>query len=296
MKLLEHRIVLPSHTGTVTLIPFGCVHVDEDRFEECLTAIATTPHCYAIGLGDYKSFARTHYRNHIRAYRADEDSQRDMDNLVEAEAHKFYTKYLKRIQGKLWGLAEGNHHWQFQNGTTDTQLLCKLAGVPYLEKGSLHRLAVIRPDGRSIKSFKILVHHGDWGGGAQTIGGDVNSLVARGGAAWDVDVVIAGHTHRKFGYAEPILTLSDHGALKVVERPKAFIRAGCFTKGYLEGCVTYAERRLMKPTTLGYVTLRIEFFRRFDKAKYLAKRQRGKSADAARNAQHPVEYRFGFEQ
>lgn len=281
MILLDHTIKLPSYHSTATIIPFGCVHADDEGFaadlwDECLETIRTTPTCYAFGLGDYKSFVRTHYRNHITAYRGDEDSQRDIDNLVEAEAKKFARKYLLPIKHKLWGLAEGNHHWQFMDGTTDTQLLCRLVGVPYLGKASGHRIRLVTPQATT-RVLKMVVHHGDWSGGGSTLGGDVNALARRAEAFGRADIFVAGHTHQKWGVVVPDLDFTDKGKLRIMDRPRAFIRGGSFTKGYLETCITYAERKMLKPTALGFVTLTMKLKQRYDVDRYRRLRLAGKS-------------------
>ena len=297
MKLLEHVIPLPTIASTVTIVPFGCVHADDpgfdaDLFEECLDTIVRTPHCYAVGLGDYHTLARTTYRKHLASYRADEDSQRQLDTLAETQTRQFYRQYLQRIPaGKLLGLAEGNHYWSFIDGTTDTQLLCRLAKVPYLEKGSLHRLVFRHRSGHGIRVLTMLVHHGDWGGTASTTGGDINSMEGRG-RGWDVDLVVFGHTHRKAAYAVPVLGMPLTGRLQIKERPRAYVRAGCFTKGYVERCITYVERRLMPPTALGWVTIQIEFFQKYSaEARARAKARRGPLTGGVCG---PVEYRFRF--
>ena len=295
MKLLEHVVTIPTFTTPLTIIPIGCVHADdegfdEDLFQATIHRIATTPHCYTVGLGDYRSFARTTYRKHIRSYQADEDSQRDIDNLVRQQVEDFHKKYLKAITPKLWGLAEGNHYWQFLDGTTDTQYLCQLAKVPYLEKGSFHRLRVSVAGQPRV--LKMLIHHGDWSGGAQTTGGDINAAESRT-HAWDADIAIFGHTHRKAASIQPIMTLPDTGQLTLVERPKATIRAGCFTKGYVQGCITYAERKLMKPTALGTVVLRVEWKRPYNAERYHDQLRAGKSpAEARKSAYMPLRHKF----
>lgn len=270
MKLLTHTVSLPSTSDEWTLIPFGCVHEDDpghnaELWASCVEFVNKTPHCSALGLGDYFTLARTTYMKHIRGYQADEDSQRDLDAMIRERAEKFYRQHLKPMAGKLMGLAEGNHGWTFLDGTTDTQLLCRLAKVPYLEKGSLHRVS-FKAAAHS-RLLKILVHHGDWSGGAMTTGGDLNALESRA-SGWDVDVTIAGHTHRKHGWTVPVLTCTEQGPPQLIERDRVYIRAGCFMRGYTPGCVTYAERKLLKPTALGWVTLKTRLVRPYESQRY----------------------------
>ena len=278
MKLLDYTICLPSLTTPVTIIPFGCVHGDdpgfhEGLFEQCISEIEKTPDCYAIGLGDYWNFLRTTARKHLKSYIGDEDSWRDMDHMVRKKAEEFYGKYLKRIRHKLIGLAEGNHFYEFSSGGTDTQYLCQLAEVPYLDKPAFIRLNV-EVHKRTLKVFKILVHHGDWSGGYTRIGGDVNSVEMKA-LGFDFDIYLFSHTHRKFGLHVPSLSISTTGELRIIERPRAFVRTGCFMRGYVENCAgRYVDKKLLSPSDIGYVRLSIHFSRPYSKTRYRAQAEK----------------------
>lgn len=291
---------MPTNQQTVTIIPWGCVHSDdpgfnEELWEECVEQIVKTPLCWTVGLGDYFTFARTHYREHIRAYKDDEDSQREIDAMIRDRAREFYKKYLRRMKGKLLGLAEGNHGWRFQNGTTDTQMLCELADVPYLGYLSWHRLRFVHQSGHSLHVLKMLVHHGDWSAGGMTSGGDVNALEKRA-EGWNTDIFLAAHTHRKHAQVVPIMDLPERGELRIVERPRVYIRCGCFMKGYVPKCMTYVERKMLRPTALGWVTLRIQFYHGGQPEKYAKMRQMGLSMSDAKSKSHDaVRYRMRVE-
>src|SRR5262245_7401183 len=131
MQLVERRIVLPTRHQTIQLIPLGCVHADTEGFDRKLFAdaidrIEKDPMTWAIGCGDYFDLARTALRRTIRVYakeQGDEGSQRIFDKDVAKRTADFHARYYRRIQSRLLGLAEGNHHWEFEDGTTDTQML-----------------------------------------------------------------------------------------------------------------------------------------------------------------------------
>lgn len=283
MKLLDYEILLNNPTDPVTIIPFGCVHRDDPGFREslwrqCVDEIASTNNCYAIGLGDYANFLRTTARTYLKAYVADDNSFRELDSMVKGEAIKFHQNYLRRIQDKLIGLAEGNHYHEFQNQCTDTQFLCDLAKVPYLDKPCFLRLTVKAkyPSGvRVMKVFKVLIHHGDWSGGSSRTGGDITAMENKS-MGFDFDIYLFGHTHRLHAVHSPFLTIPTNGALKVVERPRVFIRTGAFMAGYDERCQkSYAHKKLLHPTELGYCRLGIQFYREYDKERREAGKSRG---------------------
>ena len=281
MVLLDHKCHLPSSLVPLTIIPFGCVHADdpgfrEHLFDQCIDEIKSTPHCIAIGLGDYKNLFRTHARMHLKAYTTDEDSWRELDVLIRGEARKFVTTYLKPIQSKLLGLAEGNHFYKFQDGTTDTQFMCQLLEVPYLEKPAFVRLSVNIGKDQGDYTLKLLIHHGDWSAGYTRPGGDLNSVEMKA-MGFDLDVYIFSHTHRKMAFQSPSISIPSRGRLHTIEKPRVFIRTGCFVTAY-DGCTsTYAQKKLLNPTELGYVVLQTKWTRHRDKEEYARLKKEGKS-------------------
>lgn len=274
MKLLDYHVIVPSKSTTVTLFPFSCVHKDNDghsasAWREFLAEVKATPHGYAIGLGDYYDWLRTHAREYLRLYPHDGDSFNSLDRYRMEQAEKF-AEELAPIKGQLIGLALGNHHHQFQDGTNDTQAMCRLLKVPYLEKASFIRLYISEKNRSAHAMLKMLVHHGDGvGGGGSTAGGDVNTLHKKS-SDFQFDILMLAHNHRKWGDKQPLLTVTDRGKAKLVEKQIAYIRAGCFMRGYVEGCITYAERKLMKPTDIGHVRLDIVFRTTYDAEKHQA--------------------------
>lgn len=297
MKLLHKKVVLSNCTGPLTIIPFSCCHVDDAGFHEalftqCIEEIRTTPDCIAVGLGDYFTFLRTTARKHLRAYVADDNSWLELDAMVRKEAQGFVERWLTPIKTKLVGLAEGNHLYTFIDGTTSTQYMCQLLGVSYLDKPCFMRLQVCDSQGKTLKVFRVLMHHGDWSGGAARMGTDLNSLETKA-AGFDVDIFLAAHTHRRAGIHIPTLTIPTTGELKLVERPRALIRTGCFMRGYMPGCVgRYVDQKLLPPSDLGYVKLAIRFTQEHDPARY--QKQRASGAASARQASDRSRGNLGY--
>jgi len=293
MKLVQHTVTMKTWNEPVTIIPFGCLHADdpgfrEDLWAQCVKEIMATPGALAIGMGDYKNWVRGTARKHLKSYTADEDSWKELDRMVRGEVERFTFKWLKPMAkaGKLLGLSEGNHYHQFVDSTTDTQYMCQLLEVPYLDKPAFVRLNVKRADGKTAKVFKILLHHGDWSGGYTRIGGDINSAEMKA-LGFDFDVYLYGHTHRLWGLHMPSLTIPSRGRLEVVERPRAFMRCGSFVAGYTEGCPNYVQKKLLPPTHVGYGRIYIHFYREYNSAKYKHKVDKSKG-----NTYGPYKHRY----
>lgn len=288
MRIFEKTIDIPSFQTEIRLIPFGCVHADTDGFapslfRECIEEIAK-PYTWGIPCGDYLDAVRTHAREALNSYRAKgEDQWESQDRWAEREYTEFYNKWLKPVRDKLFFIAQGNHHWPFANGSSSDHLLAKLCGVPYGDKPTFMRLR-IRLGQTIIKTLKILVHHeGGGGGGYARHGTDVNAAETKLYQFGAFDIVIFSHTHRKWGMTIPDLDLPKRGALEVRERTRALIRTGCFTRSYDIKCLQhYAHRKLLPPTELGYVTLKLRFYRDYDAEKYADARRRGKDRISSR--------------
>lgn len=295
MKLLDYHIIVPTEHTTVSLFPFACVHKDNEghsqaAWQEYLSEVKQTPHGYAIGLGDYYDWLRTHAREYLSHYPHDSDSFNSLDRYRMEQAEKF-AKELEPIKDRLIGLSLGNHHHLFQDGTNDTQAMCRLLKVPYLEKASFIRLYISTPKRPAHSILKILAHHGDGvGGGGITAGGDVNTLHKKS-SDFQFDILLLAHNHRKWGDKQPLLTVSDRGKARLVEKQIAYVRAGCFTRGYVEGCTTYAESKLMKPCDIGYVRLDIIFKAPYNKTSYRTNKQ---TLDNPRDGRNSDPLRWSF--
>lgn len=280
MRLLDYTVSIPSPTTPVRIIPFGCVHAETDGFHEelwrqCVTAIAQ-PHTYAIGCGDYLDAVRAHARAALQQYRAkDQDKWESQDDWAAKAYGDFYHKYLHAIREKIICLAQGNHYWEFGDGTTSDQYLCRLVGCAYGDKPTFIRLN-IRYCNKTLRTFKILVHHGDWSQGYARMGTDVGATERKAEQFDAFDVFIFSHTHRRFSFnMTPSLDLPARGELRLIERPRIVIRTGCFTKSYDQKCLRhYAHRKLLPPTELGHVELTIQFYFKHHPERYQRRRER----------------------
>ena len=280
MILLDHHFLLPTKHTPFSIFPFACVHEDNpghsaSKWQEFLCEVKTTKHALAIGLGDYMDWLRTHARDFLKLYPNETDhSFRQLHDYRRKAADLFCEKYLDGIRDKLVGLSLGNHHHDFGDGLNDVMYMCQQLKVPYLGKGFFIRLNCYEADRATFKSLRIYGHHGEGVGGGATMGGDVNAMENKGKGVV-ADIYLMAHNHKKHGFHTEPITIPRRGKLSIVSEPKAFIRAGCFVKGYIENCVSYAEAKQMNPTAIGYVRLDVKFKEPYNKEAYQEAKSRG---------------------
>jgi predicted phosphodiesterase len=245
-----------------SLLPACCIHYpvgEKALLKEWVAAVAETKNAYTILMGDSLDAARTHYRNHIRGYRDDSNSQESLDDLQKRVIGEL-AEILKPIRKRIIGAIRGNHYWEFNDATNSEQYLCQLLEVPYL--GTLSAIRVVTP---SSKELTIFAHHSG-GGGGMTVGGDANAMLKQE-SAWDADVYLMGHTHKRLAFKLPTMKLSSEEKPVIVERSRVFVRCGAFLKGFKPDFPTtsqphfpsYAEEKAYRPTDLGWVRVDVEW-------------------------------------
>ncbi len=250
-------------------MPAGCLHWplgEKDLLREWVRAVAEAENGFTILMGDSLDCARTHYRDHIRSYRQDENSQQSLDEWIKRDIEALASE-LEPIKKKIIGIILGNHYWEFCDGTNSEQYLSRLLDVPYLGPLGVVRLEFRTPSNhqRVRHMMTLYAHHSGGSNGGRTTGGDMAAL-ERQEASFDADIYCLSHTHRRGGFKVPQLTLNRKGQPRLLERTRVFMRTGAFLKGFGEDypskerphVPTYAEKKALRPTDLGWVTLHIK--------------------------------------
>ena len=253
-----------------TLIPLCCIHYpigEKDLLKRWVDRLRSDPHARGVLLGDSMDEYRTHYRSHIRAYTDDENSAEAQFSYHKEQIREL-AKILKPVAKQILGVLRGNHYVEFRDGTNSEQYLCQLLGLNYLGVMSFLRISMStkrtsRPKSDK-KTLKVLLHHTGGSQGGRTTSGDVAAL-ERLEAGFEADIYIAGHTHRRFGWPNSAMGVSDLGEPQVVEKTRIFIRSGGLLKGFRDDnpnahqnhIPTYAECKCLRPTDLGWIELGI---------------------------------------
>lgn len=266
---LQKSSTLPLNE--ILLLPIGDVQYagggpddpcDVERFKRHIEW-GVAQNAYFIGMGDYVDEFRPSTRNLI-----DMANRDDLSSALEEIAEQRLTglqAILKGTKGRWFGLLEGHHYHEFDDGTTSDTRLAEFLDTPFLGDCALVNLKF----NKNRPGCKIWCHHGE-GGGLLT-SAPLNKLEHKV-KAFDADLYLMGHQHKKVAAPLTTIYLEDEN-LDIQHRKKFLIGTGSFLRGYLQGSKrkgraqgTYVEQKMLNPTALGGVAIRIR--PRTEKGKY----------------------------
>lgn len=256
--LQSYNVPFTSFVDPWYLLPFGDVHKDNPNHDGELWGEwcgwgATKKRSMFIGMGDYLELFSDSERNGLTTIRLHDSSKKTLDDHVKETCKKFFED-IKFMKGKLIGMLEGNHFYNFTNGMTSTQYLCQLLDCKYLGASSFTRLTFSYARGNRSSKCDIFAHHGK--GASRLVGGSLNTVQQMAECA-NADIFLMGHDHKKSVGMSTKLELTDGATgLHLKERKLLYGRTGSFLKGYEPDKPSYVAKALMNPTDLG--TIKIE--------------------------------------
>lgn len=259
-----HRFTIPVKAAGVpiTIIPFGDVHRDaplhaKEEWQKFLAyARGLGENVYFLGLGDYVDSASTSERDCLVGAKLHESTRNDLDELARAKV-SLLAKELAFMKGRLIGLMNGNHYYQFPDGTNTDNKLCDKLGCKYLGCSTFIRLTFEYSGVRL--AHDIWAHHG--AGAARLPGGSINRVEQMREVA-EADTYIMGHDHARMVVpAHPRFSLryTTKGGTALVARQSHLVRSGSFLKSYEDGQVSYNSDAARGPRSLGHVELEFTF-------------------------------------
>lgn len=261
-----HNFKMSAKRNEVTyLIPFGDVHRfapnhDRDRWHEFLDWAAKKPNCYFLGMGDYMDMISCSERKILDGELHDSTEQ-TLDEFMEQRTKEFADE-LSFMKGKLIGMIEGNHYWQFGSGDTSTMRLCSYLKCKYLGVSAFIHLMIYNETEKSFFSTDVWAHHGK--GASKLIGGSLNRVEDMGRIA-DANIYLAGHDHRKsVGLGSKLTLRHQNGTTRLVHKKQIFARTGSFLKGYVDGKKSYVADACLSPTDLGVVKIELTLFNKME--------------------------------
>lgn len=263
-----HPFTIPTGYGpenTVRLVFFGDVHRDspdhaKTKWFRFLEYAKTLKNAWFFGMGDYLDSTSTSERECLGAIspRMHDTFNTDTEALQLAKV-ELIAKELEFMKGRIIGMLNGNHYFQFQSGMNGDQLLCHKLGAKYLGVCSFVRLT-FNTHGRYV-CRDIFAHHGM--GAARMIGGSLNRVQQMAEGA-EADIYCMGHDHKRGGVpAQTRLFLSHRGGeeLHVEQREPILVRSGSFLASYRDGQVNYNVDNCRAPSSLGHVEVHVTLHR-----------------------------------
>ena len=253
-----HRFKLPWLLGkTQYLIPFGDVHEGspnhhKEKWNEFLKWAESKPNAYFLGMGDYFDLMSISENKKIKNAGLHDSTLETLDDIYNDQVVRFVGK-IAFMKDRLIGLLEGNHHSEFQDGTTSTQRLAIYMKTKYLGWSSLIRMSFIDGE-RSKTKLDIYAHHGK-GGASKLVGASINHVQNMNQVA-DAQIYLMGHDHAKLvGMSDRLYLTDGNGALHIRPQKTIYARTGSFLKGYESDKSSYVARAIMRPSNLGAIKI-----------------------------------------
>ena len=208
---------------------------------------------YFIGMGDYLDVASPSSRAKLKAAGLYDSVWETLDDaMLRHEADLM--RILEPTIGRWFGLLEGHHTYEYQNGSTTDINLCRQLGTDFLGSCTMVRLRF--DDGnRHCVDCVIWAHHGV--GAGVTAAAPITKLERV--VEWtEADLYLMGHQHKRVAAATPRFYVVGNKNPTVVARERLLVGTGSYLKGYMKGSVsggrlggTYVEKAMMRPVSLG---------------------------------------------
>lgn len=269
MKIAERKFVCKSRTETFKLYVLGDVHIGalncaEPELRKLIKIIASDPHAYWLGGGDYTDAV---ILGDIKRFdvntlpdwmlKGDPGTIKQRIGDILHEQRNRWLELVKPISDKCLGMIEGNHEYSIFKYHNRDHLndLCQAMSTPTNTVENLTDCAFIRMAFNRVnrgcaveckqyhtQTATLFICHGH--GGGRTAGVEPNKL-ARLAADKDVDIVLTGHTHT-FCIQSPtaIMSIPNSGKLPedAIIREKYAANWGAYVYTYKSGPSTYASR------------------------------------------------------
>jgi hypothetical protein len=250
---------LTLNTNELILMPISDVQCgveacDEDRLKRHMEW-GLEHEALFVGVGDYVDMAAPSDRRRLRSLEAYDP----VVNAIQEKAERDVEKFLSLVdgsQGRWIGLVQGHHYMAFPDGTTSDTRIATALSAPFLGDCAIVNIDLNDEEHGLKTTASVWFHHGQ--GSSSSEAGPLSQLL-RAEAAWDADVYLIGHHHKKVATKKP--RASGRTGSLVVEN-KLLACTGSFMKGYLQGSQhegrpggAYPEVRMLPPVTLGGVII-----------------------------------------
>lgn len=253
-----HHVNIPvtEINKPIYLIPWGDLHrfaslCSVKKWQEFCEWAKNKPNSYFLGMGDYDDLASASERKILNSCELHDFTKQSLEELGKKRSGDLIAE-IEFMRGKLIGLLEGNHHFDFSSGITSTQYMCQQLGCKYLGVSSFIRLSFSYGEKRA--KIDIWAHHGK--GASRGVGGSLNTVEQMGDLS-DADILLMGHDHKKSIALKNRLSLTGGQGLNITEKKILLARTGSFLRGYVTETPSYIAGFAGNPTDLGVVKIEL---------------------------------------
>ena len=258
MELHTYTINYKSKTDKINIIPLGDAHFgnlgfQKKRFLDMVEWIRRKDNTYTILMGDLLECV-VHTDKRFDPSSVDKDIKvSDLADLAMVQAN-WMIKALTPIKHKIIGIHAGNHEEKIRivYHQDITNYMAIQLGVRYLGYEAFTRLRF-----KKGKCSRVLIMNSAHGSSnSRKAGGVLNIIIDKSGYK-DADIMIYGHTHKKFASINTKLSVTKEGELKLQYKKSILGNTGSFLDGYTLGNSSYVERMDLPPSDLGVIKIEI---------------------------------------
>lgn len=217
-----------------------------------------------LGVGEYLDFASFTQRRQMAPLR--DETKDEISSMTKDKTWELYD-LISFTKGRWIGMLEGDHYWEFEDGTTCDQMLARLLGGQFLGTSSHIRLTPQNaPKNHPEADTLVYVHHGI--GSARLSGGHLHRVEDM--LKWiEADIYLMGHTHAKVSAPIDRQYISPDGVH--YHRTKMIARTGGWMRGYYShkpldltkpaahSRGSYVEKKAYTPSAMGGLCIGIGY-------------------------------------
>ena len=263
MQIVKKKVTLKNYgeKHKINIGLFGDIHWDDIAFSkiawnEGLKRWKKYPdQSGLICVGDVLSFSNTNTRKKLLAAFDDstqgEEARDILGNYVKMVSGDF-VKSIRPVEDMLWGFVQGNHSWEFPDGSTIDERISDILKTDYADGVMILILLLSVEKRETVNQFNIVIHHGYGRSSASTPGGSINNRSKKNAFFANANIIATGHDHTLSVTPErPRLFISPTGNIN--ELHSWSCATGSFVNSYRAGKAGYVEKAFMPPTSLGFV-------------------------------------------
>ncbi len=257
-----HGFTIPiKYNHPFRVVFFGDIHRDSPdhahkKWQEFIQYAKSLKDTWFFGMGDYLDSTSTSERECLGNISSKmHDTFRNDIQALQLAKIELMANELKFMKGRIIGMLNGNHYFEFQSGINGDQKLCELLGAKYLGVCSFVRLTFDCYGRKHTRD--IFAHHG--AGSARLVGGSMNRVQQMAEGA-EADILAMGHDHKRGALpAQPRLFLNNCSryGLRVEQREPILIRSGSYLASYKNNKTNYNVDACRPPSSLGHVEVLI---------------------------------------